>query len=151
MKTLSVIVDLDGTLANIDHRAHFVKRDKPLWDEFYSACDQDTPNLWCAAVMTALGAHYNVYIVSARRDTEEGKTLKWLNKHSVYFDGLFMLRKGSDSTADTVLKKEWLNNFGRENILFVIDDRQKVVDMWRREGVVCLQCYAWAEYVRKPT
>jgi hypothetical protein len=32
----------------------------------------------------------------------------------------------------------------------VVDDRQRVVDMWREEGLTCLQCYAWKEFKRKP-
>ena len=33
-------------------------------------------------------------------------------------------------------------------VLFVVDDRQRVVDMWRAEGITCLQCEAWPEYKR---
>lgn len=29
---------------------------------------------------------------------------------------------------------------GRDNILFVIDDRDSVVEMWRRNGLTVLQC-----------
>lgn len=37
-----IIVDLDGTLANIDHRLHYIKQNKPDWNAFYGACKDDT-------------------------------------------------------------------------------------------------------------
>jgi hypothetical protein len=73
----------------------------------------------------------------------------WIADNFILYDELFMLRRGSDSTPDTVLKKEWLDSFGKDNIIFVVDDRQRVVDMWRASGVVCLQCDTWPEYKRQ--
>ena len=146
----SVIVDLDGTLANIDHRVHLVRREKPDWDAFYAACDKDTPNEWCVELIRAfirVGAP--VVIVSARRQEEEKKTREWLSRmFEIILPGpkLRLLRGPGNHEPDTVLKKRWLDSFGRENILFVVDDRQKVVDMWRAEGLTCLQCAAWEEY-----
>lgn len=148
----SIIIDLDGTLANVDHRTHFVRQDSPQWDEFYSACDKDIPNPWCVILMNSfVSKGFPVLIVSARRDTEKVKTLKWLSDYGIPYDQLVMLRKGNENTADTVLKKRWLDGFGRDNIIFVVDDRQKVVDMWREEGVVCLQCYSWPEHEKRST
>ena len=53
-----------------------------------------------------------------------------------------------DYTPDQDLKKKWLYSFGKDRVLFVVDDRQRVVDMWRAEGITCLQCEAWPEYKR---
>jgi hypothetical protein len=145
MKT--IVIDLDGTLANVDHRTHYVRRDRPEWDAFYEACDKDSLNVWCAKLMESFYMRgYEVLIVSARRDTEKAKTLQWLSNHKVQYSELIMLRKGNESTPDTKLKKAWLDSYGKEKILFIVDDRQKVVDMWRSEGMTCLQCYAWKEH-----
>ena len=40
------------------------------------------------------------------------------------------------------IKKEILGKLKAENkdILFVVDDRQQVVNMWRDNGITCLQC-----------
>ena len=62
------------------------------------------------------------------------------------FNALYLLRGEHDKfTPDQDLKRTWLNQFGKEDILFVVDDRQKVVDMWREEGLTCLQCADWEE------
>jgi hypothetical protein len=35
-----------------------------------------------------------------------------------------------------------LTRMSKDNILFTVDDRQKVVDFWRANGITCLQCAA---------
>jgi len=39
-----------------------------------------------------------------------------------------------------VAKREMLQGIDRKKILFVVEDRSRVVEMWRGEGLVCLQC-----------
>jgi len=45
--------------------------------------------------------------------------------------------------ADDKLKKMWLDDLfpgdKKDRILCVFDDRQKVVDMWRDNGIDCFQ------------
>lgn len=144
----TIVVDLDGTIANLDHRLHLIAGDKPDWDEFYKLCDGDTVNEWAVDILGALfSCNRKVIIVSARRDTELTKTKLWLKKNNIVYDEIFLLRKDGDYSPDTELKKKWLyaEQGRKEDIICVIDDRQKVVDMWRGEGLVCLQCYAWEE------
>lgn len=143
----TVVIDLDGTLANVDHRAHLVRREKPDWDKFYSDCDKDTQNEWCVHLINCMmAAGFKVLIVSARRQTEKTKTFLWLCNAFHCVPEWILLRGQDNHEEDTVLKKRWLDSYGKDRILFVVDDRQKVVDMWRREGLVCLQCYAWPEW-----
>ena len=40
------------------------------------------------------------------------------------------MRPVKDFTPDDVLKQDWLNDIGKDNVLFAFDDRNKVVDMW---------------------
>ena len=44
-------------------------------------------------------------------------------------------------TPDEVLKKRMLDKHiaDKNDVLCVYDDRQKVVDMWRNEGLLCCQ------------
>jgi hypothetical protein len=50
------------------------------------------------------------------------------------------MREDKDNRSDAIIKQEiFENNFNKEDILCVIDDRQRVVDMWRSLGLVCLQ------------
>lgn len=136
------VFDIDGTLANCDHRRYFVTDAHPNWDAFYSACDLDTPNEWCVELIRAMSlAGYLIALVSGRRQECEEKTLAWLARYSIPYNQLFLLRPDKDYTPDTILKKAWLDKYGKEKILFVVDDRPKVVRMWRSEGLSVLDCY----------
>ncbi len=144
-----VVVDLDGTLANIEHRRHFIKAKKRNWKAFHEACIDDPPNAWCVRLVNALRASgIAIELVSGRSQAVEELTKRWLER---VFGGdlsgmnLVLLRAHGNLVKDTELKREWLRQFGKERILFAVDDRKRVVDMWREEGVVCLQCDDWEE------
>jgi hypothetical protein len=51
------------------------------------------------------------------------------------------MRVTGDKKKDSALKEEIYNKYikGKYNVLFVLDDRQKVVDKWRELGLTCLQ------------
>lgn len=52
------------------------------------------------------------------------------------------MRPAGDTTPDHELKQSWLlslPNEDRERLMCAFDDRQRVVDMWRRNGVLCCQ------------
>lgn len=147
MKT--VIFDLDGTLADITHRLHFIKRDKPDWNSFHDACVNDAPNPRIIRIYKALvaGTDCQFFIASGRNGTVRNETESWLYLYNIAHDKLIMRPKG-DHTPDHELKEKWLleGKFGPiGDILCVFDDRQRVVDMWRRNGLTCLQVNAWEE------
>jgi hypothetical protein len=144
-----IIIDLDGTLANIEHRLHHIQKEPKDWDSFYDACDKDVPNEWAVKLIEMVTwTTYKIIILSARRKIDKHKTLGWLIKNEIKYDDLFLLRGLNDHTPDYVLKKRWLDSQPeetKERILFVVEDRQRVVDMWRAEGITCLQCAQWEE------
>jgi len=135
------IFDLDGTLANIDHRRHLVTNGNHNWDEFYQQCVNDEPNvgvLRVCRVFKNLG-RWKIVIFSGRSEVVKTQTVEWLQKYRIGYDELLM-RPDKDSTPDDVLKRKWLNeNIDRKKIIAVFDDRDKVVKMWRDEGLECFQ------------
>ncbi len=138
-----VIFDLDGTLALIDHRRPILD-DKSVpsekrWRDFFAACVDDEPNHPVITTLRALHKlGYYIIIFSGRSDEVKQQTLEWLEKYGVLFHELTM-RKAGDFTPDEELKKSWLADLDKENILCVFDDRAKVVSMWREEGLTCFQ------------
>lgn len=135
------IFDLDGTLALIEHRRHFVEGDKKDWPAFFAACVDDKPNFPVIGVMHALensGAEIRIW--SGRSDEVRGLTEKWLKN----FDCLHPLtmRKAGDHQPDEKLKADWLDSMlpeDRERLRVIFDDRDRVVAMWRSKGVTCFQ------------
>lgn len=140
-----IICDLDGTLANIDHRLKYIQGDSPDWDTFYSKCPDDTPNEWCVDLLFAMKmAGCDIIIVTARRKSTEDETLQWLSKIFMPpLPELVILRDDGNHKPDYILKKRWLETINKKDVLFVIEDRNSVVNMWREQGLVCLQCQDW--------
>lgn len=150
MKT--VVFDLDGTLALIDHRLHYIRGARKNYEAFFASCVYDPPNEPVCALLRQLFNHsaWDIIIVSGRSDKVRSETAQWLEDNRLCYEQLIMRREG-DFRADDVIKEEILDQLlaeGRE-ILFTIDDRQRVVDMWRRRGITCLQCAQWEEGTRK--
>jgi hypothetical protein len=136
-----VVFDLDGTIADISHRVHFVRGARPNWPAFFAACVDDVPN---APVVAALQAHrqagHRVEVWSARSDIVRDETELWLQEAGIPAALLTNMRAAGDSTPDTVLKRHWLMQLHEsERPDVVYDDRQRVVDMWRAEGLACFQ------------
>jgi len=169
-----VICDLDGTLADVNHRLHYIKNPdgtlKPYaerdWDSFNDACRYDVPNNDVIEILhevanlgacTHLGEYTGreVYILSGRNEVTRRRTVKWLKKY-VYsyldYDTHLIMRKADDRRPDTEVKLEMVRELGLtpDDVLCVLDDRQCVVDMWRENGFRCLQVEAWEE-VKKPS
>lgn len=136
------IFDLDGTIANINHRLHFL--DSKDWDGFFATCVDDLPN---EPVISALAAHQNaghrVEIWSARSDVVRLETEDWLLRQGIDSNLLTHMRVAGDMTPDVQLKRHWLLALHPdERPDAIYDDRQRVVDMWRDEGVTCFQVVA---------
>lgn len=134
-----IIFDLDGTLSLTEHRQHFLTQTPVDWDNFYSACDQDPPNEAIVELnkMLASGS-YKIYILTGRRESVRDKTLEWMERHEISFSELIM-RPDGNFKPDEMLKEKWVDEIGPERVLFAVEDRKRVVDMWRRKGITCLQ------------
>lgn len=144
----TVIFDLDGTLCDITHRMHFIENGNKDWDGFYKACWMDAPKLPIIEINNmCFDANHNIIISSGRSENVRNETIQWLKEHHVYYDDL-MMRPNACFVPDQALKKAWLDQ-GKmgpiENILFVVEDRDRMVKMWRDQGLTCLQVEQWVE------
>lgn len=95
-------------------------------------------------MMLALSHHFHIVILSGRPNVYLDKTVEWLKKNEIEYDSVYCL--GDKQNPDHELKRRWIGGISKDNVAFVVDDRQKVVDMWREEGFVCLQCAKWDEF-----
>ena len=163
MNKKTIIFDLDGTLANID-----VRKDKSLkpngkldWNIFAapdSITNWDAPNepvIKMAQLFKNDG--FKIVIFSGRNDRGFFATKDWLKIHNVPYDLLVMrpdkfqskawpIAHGNPATpdmrfmSDEILKKAMLDTFVDINDVFlVVDDRDKVVKMWRELGLNTFQ------------
>lgn len=141
----AVIFDIDGTLANVAHRRHFVTNGNRDWDSFFANMSDDPVNVPIEKLLCHLHETGNRIILSTGRGEEyRAQTEAWLVDNDITFDQLYM-RPAGDSRPDHVVKREmlgWILKDGYEPWL-VVDDRPSVVRMWREEGLTCLQCADW--------
>ena len=141
MKT--VIFDIDGTLADIEHRCRFLDGTRPDWRRFNAAMGDDTPNLPIVNLYKVLwtSGAYDLQIVTGRNEAFRKVTETWLTWNEIPFNRVLM-RADKDQRPDNIIKDDILAQLRAEgrDIAFAVDDRQQVVDMWRANGVACLQC-----------
>lgn len=137
------IFDLDGTLALIEHRRHYVTGGRKDWDAFHAACVDDVPN-W--PVLRILGLMidegFDVWIWSGRDDSVRGLTHDWLSDVAMLPVLELCMRPHGDHRLDVDLKRGWLRAMhpdDRDRLQAVFDDRDRLVQMWREEGVPCFQ------------
>lgn len=133
------VFDLDGTLANIEHRRHHVAGGNRRWREFFAECSDDRPNEPVIAAFKAhVAAGHRVEIWSGRSDEVEAETRAWLAEQGIDPAHLTHLRPKNNYDPDDALKRAWLHACNvRPDAIY--DDRNKVVAMWRAEGVPCFQ------------
>lgn len=130
----AIICDLDGTLALINNRSPFDA----------SKCERDLPNIPILNLVNnykSLG--YKIILLSGRDGTYEFQTKSWLQTNEVLYDALWM-RKPKDYRKDSIIKEEIFIEKIEDNyyIEFVLDDRNQVVDLWRKKlKLPCLQVF----------
>lgn len=128
----AIIVDIDGTIAFANNRN--------IYD--YSKVHLDDPNVEVLDIIKSYvdKNDLNVIIVSGRKSDSAKQTKQWLNQHFPRYDYLYM-RNEKDNRCDSVIKEEIYDNYIKDkfNVLAVFDDRNRVVDMWRKNGLKVLQ------------
>lgn len=141
---MTVISDLDGTISNNSHRHHFIEGKIKDWDAFTAACVDDTVHEPIRELLNKFYVTRGVYIWTGRSESVRKETERWLHDNNIKFDQLKM-RPIDDYTPDDVLKMQWLDQYfknGGEKIQFVLEDRDRCVEAYRKEGQMCLQVAA---------
>lgn len=150
MRKPVVIFDLDGTLANMEHRLHWAKSGN--WDTFFSIVADDTPiKPMCDLVNDVMVNGTEVHIWTGRSEVARNDTLWWLRTfvaEDLYEDILedparLRMRASNDRSKDSDMKRRWWEKTPESfqaRVRFVVEDRDRVVQMWRGLGLTCLQC-----------
>lgn len=148
-----VIFDIDGTLANGEHRQKYV-RGKPgekNWPAYMERLHLDTVHQHVYIMFRLLIANgtFNVYIVSGRDEPYREQTEKWLKDNGIeHYKALYM-RPAKDYRSDDIIKEEIFNeHFGdkKDRVLCVFDDRPRVIRMWRKIGIPVFNCGTGEEF-----
>lgn len=133
-----VIVDVDGTVA-LRNGSQPGRRGPFDWSR---VCEDDPNTPVIELVKTLRAAGYTIIWMSGRSEVCRADTTQWLWKYCDInvFEPLYM-RSRTDFRADDVIKREMFDRYVRDRLTvkWVIDDRDKVVKMWRELGLTVLQ------------
>ncbi|TAE40145.1 MAG: 5'-hydroxyl kinase [Runella slithyformis] len=130
-----VLVDIDGTVAQMQGRYpfdwHRVGEDLPKWPVVRT-------------VKALKNAGYKIIFFSGRDEICRADSMAWLCNYFEWRTADFQLfmRPVQDQRKDSDVKLDLFNQhvYDQYFVELVIDDRQQVVDMWRRKlGLTCLQ------------
>ena len=149
MDKKTVIFDLDGTLALIDKRRAISTKPngKMDWDIFFDPknISLDDPNISVIKMAQMLDSQgFNIVIFSGRSTKTRTATKHWLKTHGVPFNDFDLHMRPTDKDwhfmKDDKLKQIWLDSVvNKDDVFAVFDDRNQVVDMWRRNGLQVFQ------------
>jgi hypothetical protein len=130
-RTDVAVFDVDGVLADVTHRRHFIEG-RRNWPAFFAAAADDTPlaagiQLAHAAAERGLGLVY----LSGRPEHLREVTLGWLRDHDAP-EGELLLRPERDRSPATAVKLRLLRRLTKaRRVVFFVDDDTDVVDAVR--------------------
>lgn len=136
MKPIAIMVDIDGTLAHMKDRS-------PYDPTKYHTDTVDDVVKELVNMYHNVG--YKIVLCSGRDDTYMKVTREWLKANEIKYNELYMrdpkhMMDGKKS-KDHIVKQEIYEQYIQPNytIRFVLDDRNRVVEMWRSLGLKVLQ------------
>lgn len=135
-----ILCDLDGTLAEMSHRLHFVKGQKNDWKSFFESIPKDTVRIDVLDKLLEYEENgHEILLISARPDTYRDVTEEWLdealNGYKLY--KTLLMRRADDKRPDVEVKQGMYDTYFKNKypIACVIDDRPSVIRMWRGNGI----------------
>ena len=157
---MDIIFDVDGTLLNIEHRLHFLKKSPKDWKAFRDPelKDLDEPRMEVIRIAESLGSYRKrthnpakstggpnsadvnrLILASGRVLAESSDTLTSLSKFmdiNVFERTYF--RSNKDFREDIEVKSDMLNKMRKHGYdpVMAFDDRPSVIRMWRERGLV---------------
>ncbi len=130
-----ILCDIDGTIANNDHRQHFLEGKKD-WDGFFSELINDEPIFPIInKVIDEYKAGIDIVFLTGRPEKYRYSTSLWLKEY-FNFELKVLMRKNNDKNNKLKVKKEiFESNFEADQILYCIDNDEELLKQWQEIGL----------------
>ena len=139
----AIIVDIDGTLADNGHRKELAIQKR--WDEFTMQSGADEAFQFALDILDlAIIKGWTILFVTGRSDKYAALTALWLQEKAGMrndIDFRLFMRAEGDHREDTLIKGDIFEAEirGKFDVQFALDDRTRIVKMWREKGIITLQ------------
>ena len=125
-----IICDIDGTLLT---KREDLRAEKKNW---YTPRLDDELILPVADVLRRFHGEHGIVLLSGRKERFRDITLRTLDQHNFKAFDRLLMRATDDNRADEIIKRELFDTYLKDKeILFAIDDRPRLVRMWRSMGI----------------
>ena len=128
------VVDIDGVVADVRHRLHFIENRRRDWGAFHSAAGVDPVLPEGRELATLLAAEHRIVWLSGRPEWLRGVTEAWLDEHGLPA-GPVLLRGNYDHRPAAVFKLGVIRALAeRDVVAAVVDDDDVVIEALMEAG-----------------
>jgi len=128
------VVDLDGVVADVQHRLRHLEGTRKDWARFFAAAGDDPTHPEGLAVVERLAEDHDVVYLTGRPAHLRTATESWLDEHGIGGRRVIM-RPARDRRPAVRFKLEQLRELARDRTIgIVVDDDPVVVEAVREEG-----------------
>jgi uncharacterized HAD superfamily protein len=141
---MDYIFDIDDTLSNSNHRAHWISKDNPNknWGTYYSLLIEDSPIDAVVEILQCLyEAGHRIILCTGRPEKYRNLTVQWLEKYKIPANDLFMRQTSESGLRNAQAKQimfERIKTAGYSPAA-VFEDNPLSVEMWKNCGLTVLQ------------
>jgi hypothetical protein len=123
-----VVLDIDGVLADVRHRLHYLDQKPKNWEAFFSAANNDgLLEVGADFAITAAASHQIVYL-TGRPERLRAETTRWLQSNGLP-PGPLLMRMDGDRRPAVQTKLQQLRRLrAKIRVELVVDDDPIVID-----------------------
>lgn len=135
-----VIFDIDGTVADCEHRRHHIATPPKKWKAYFAEMLHDTPMLPQIKLAHAFSdCDYEIVYLTGRPERYREDTLAWMQQHKLPQGKLYMRQESDKSPAPDFKRRVIQHEIGFDKIRLVVDDDPRVLGMLALANVPCIR------------
>jgi len=136
-----VLVDIDHTISNAFNRDHMIGGE---WDEYHAASINDEPVADVVNLLRSLATDYELIGITARPEKWRHLTFNWFIRHGIPIDAILMRPDDCYDPSPKLKMDLALQTYKslKDNVAFILEDRDDVCAAFREAGITVLQVHA---------
>ena len=130
-----ILCDIDGTVANNEHRQHYLKNQKD-WKSFFDEMVNDIPiHDVINKIIEEKNEGKEIVFITGRPESYRNTSMIWLSKY-FSFNFSLLMREDKDHRNKVIVKKDiFEKKFSIGEISYVIDNDKELLKLWTDLGL----------------